>query len=146
MIDFNYFNENISDEMLAAYIDGNAAESEKSLIENSISDDSMLSEAVDIANDATSLDNSFDWDLHKGDYGFWELGLPPVLNENDVMVAADICDTYLGVGEENPLFSNSLDISGDDILFDNELSNIDDAASPNNTDDLFDTDDLDNTF
>ena len=80
--------------MLAAYIDGNATESEKSLIDNSISDDSMLSEAVDIANDATSLDNSFDWDLHKGDYGFWELGLPPVLNEDDVMVAADSINNF----------------------------------------------------
>lgn len=94
MIDFNNFNENISDEMLAAYIDGNATESEKSLIENSISDDSMLSEAVDIANDANSLDNSFDWELHKGDYGLWELGLPPVLNEDDVIVAADSIDSF----------------------------------------------------
>lgn len=36
MIDFN---ENISDETLASYIDGNAMESEKSLIQNSMSDD-----------------------------------------------------------------------------------------------------------
>lgn len=111
MIDFNDFNENITDEMLAAYIDGNATESEKSLIENSIPDDSMLSEAVDIANDATSLDNSFDWDLHKCDYGFWELGLPPVLNEDDVMVAADSINSFSFEDMVNHVVSEQL--SGD---------------------------------
>ncbi|MGN1154947.1 MAG: hypothetical protein ACI4TK_02095 [Agathobacter sp.] len=111
MIDFNNFNENISDEMLAAYIDGNATESEKSLIENSISDDSMLSEAIDIANDANSLDNSFDWDLYEGDYGFWELGLPPVLNEDDVMVAADSINSFSFEDMVNQVVSEQL--SGD---------------------------------
>lgn len=111
MIDFNNFNENISDEMLAAYIDGNATESEKLLIENALSGDSMLSEAIDIANDANSLDNSFDWDLHKGDYGFWELGLPPVLNEEDVMAAADSIDNSKYENMENSVLSEQL--SGD---------------------------------
>lgn len=72
MIDFNSFNENISDEMLAAYIDGNATESEKSLIENSISDDSMLSEAVDIANDTNSYGSAFGWDFPLNDSDFIE--------------------------------------------------------------------------
>lgn len=85
MIDFNDYNNNISDEMLAAYIDGNATENEKSLIENSMPDNSMLSEAVDIANDTTSFGSNFDLDLHDGDYGFWELGLPPVLSEEDII-------------------------------------------------------------
>lgn len=95
MIDFNGFNESISDEMLAAYIDGNATESEKSLIESTMSDNSMLSEAVDIANDTTSFGSNFDLDLHNGDYGFWELGLPPALNEEDVMAAANSIDNLI---------------------------------------------------
>ena len=72
MIDFNNFNEIISDEMLAAYIDGYATDSEKSLIENSISDDSMLSEAVDIANDANSYGSAFGWDFPLNDSDFIE--------------------------------------------------------------------------
>lgn len=92
MIDFNDFAYCISDEMLAAYIDGNATESEKSLIENSISDNFMLSETVDVANDAMLFGSDFDWDLHRGDYGFWELGLPPLITEADLFVVADSID------------------------------------------------------
>lgn len=110
MIDFNNFNENISDEMLAAYIDGNATESEKSLIENSISDDSMLSEAVDIANDANSLDNGFDWELHKGDYGLWELGLPPVVSEDDIIENVNNSEYMMGNKNYGYEPNNELDI------------------------------------
>lgn len=71
----------ISDELLAAYIDGNTTESENALIENALNGDSMLSEAYEIASDSVSFGSSFDWELHKGDFGFWELGLPPVMTE-----------------------------------------------------------------
>lgn len=57
MIDFLKFNDNITDEMLAAYIDGNATEEENSLIENSISSDEMLSEVVDVVNDINLFEN-----------------------------------------------------------------------------------------
>lgn len=144
MIDFN---ENISDEALASYIDGNAMESEKSLIQSSMSDDPILSEAVDIANDATSLGFDFDWNLHKGDYGFWELGLPPVLNEADHMVAVDICDTLLNIGGEDLLDINSLDFFGSDVPCNIELSNdIENLINPNNIDDLLDIDDSSDTL
>ena len=52
MIDWS---ENISDEMLAAYIDGNANMEECSLIQNQMDNDSMLSEVVDIVNDINQL-------------------------------------------------------------------------------------------
>lgn len=130
MIDFNGFSNNISDEMLAAYIDGNAIENEKSLIENSMSDNSMLSEAVDIANDTTSFGSNFDWDLHDGDYSFCELGLPPALNEEDVMVAADIYDTSIGM-------------EGEDILWTSNLNSLDNDVTSVETDDLFNIDDTD---
>lgn len=45
------WNDNITDEMLAAYIDGNATESEKSFIEMMMVESPLLSEAVDIVND-----------------------------------------------------------------------------------------------
>lgn len=52
MIDWN---DNISDEMLAAYLDGNANMEECSLIQNQMGSDSMLSEVIDIVNDINHL-------------------------------------------------------------------------------------------
>lgn len=80
----NLLNSGISDELLAAYIDGNTTESENQLIESALDGDSMLSEAYEIANDSVSFGSNFDWELHKGDFGFWELGLPPVITEDEV--------------------------------------------------------------
>ncbi len=74
----------ISDELLAAYIDGNTTESENALIENALNGDSMLSEACEIASDSVSFGSNFDWELNKGDFGFWELGLPPVVTETAI--------------------------------------------------------------
>ena len=67
--------DNISDEMLAAYLDGNASMEECSLIQNQMGSDSMLSEIIDIVNDINHLgltmgndnlimnpmDNNIDW-------------------------------------------------------------------------------------
>ena len=75
MIDWN---DNISDEMLAAYLDGNANMEECSLIQDQMGSDSMLSEVIDIVNDINHLGltmgndnliiNSMDgnWDLSNG--------------------------------------------------------------------------------
>lgn len=90
MKDFNDFlNSGISDELLAAYIDGNTTENENALIENALNDDSRLSEACEIVSDSVSFGSNFDWELHKGDFGFWELGLPPAITENDLQEDAD---------------------------------------------------------
>ena len=75
MIDWN---DNVSDEMLAAYLDGNANMEECSLIQDQMGSDSMLSEVIDIVNDINHLGltmgndnliiNSMDgnWDLSNG--------------------------------------------------------------------------------
>ena len=52
MIDWN---DNISDEMLAAYLGGNGSMEECSLIQSQLGDDSMLSEVIDIVNDINQL-------------------------------------------------------------------------------------------
>ena len=52
MIDWS---DNISDEMLAAYLDGNANMEECSLIQNQMGNDSLLSEVIDIVNDINQL-------------------------------------------------------------------------------------------
>ena len=51
MIDFLKFNDDISDEMLAAYIDGNATEEESSRIRFALSSDEELLEATEVVND-----------------------------------------------------------------------------------------------
>ncbi len=53
MIDWN---DNISDEMLAAYLDGNANTEECSLIQTQVGNDSMLSEVIDIVNDINHIE------------------------------------------------------------------------------------------
>lgn len=130
MKDFkDFLNSGISDELLAAYIDGNTTESENQLIESSLNGDSMLSEAYEIANDSVSFGSNFDWELHKGDFGFWELGLPPAISDSE-LIAADVaddeflifpssniensspmCDSFLDT--DNSIDSNDLDIDDD---------------------------------
>ncbi len=88
MKDFkDILNSGNSDELLAAYIDGNTTESENALIENTLNGDSMLSEAYEIASDGVSFGSDFDWEPHKGDFGFWELGLPPAVTKEDLLAA-----------------------------------------------------------
>lgn len=85
MKDFSEFlNSNISDELLAAYIDGNTTVEETLLIENSIGEDSIISEVNEIVGDSTSFGSGFDWELHKGDFGFWELGFPPAILREEI--------------------------------------------------------------
>lgn len=54
MIDFNDFNEDISDEMLAAYIDGNVTSIESALIESTPLYNDSLSEIIEITKDIDS--------------------------------------------------------------------------------------------
>lgn len=137
MKDFkDILNSGISDELLAAYIDGNTTDSENALIENALNDDSMLSEAYEIVNDSIPFGSSFDWELHKGDFGFWELGLPPVISENELITTdlienedalVDIPSTMMDENitsmsdsfyesDDSIDLSDELDFSDDDIL------------------------------
>ena len=84
MLDFDKLNildsaQEVSDELLAAYIDGNTTEEEKLFVEQHIP-----TEEIDTIMETTEDSQSFQeyisvWD---GDYGFWELGLPPVLTHD----------------------------------------------------------------
>ena len=77
----------ISEELLGAYIDGNTEKNDSELIEKAIKEDSMLSETFNAVRNNGSSNNGFDWELHKGDFGFWELGLPPIVTEEDIINA-----------------------------------------------------------
>lgn len=72
--------DTVSDELLAAYIDGNTTAEENDFIESSI----PLGDINDIK-ELTIDSLSFEEQLHfyDGDYGYWELGIPPVLDIND---------------------------------------------------------------
>lgn len=90
MKDFSEFlNSSISDELLAAYIDGKTTIEENELIGKTIKEDSVLSETYEIVNDCSAFGSSFDWDLHKGDFGFWELGLEPAVTEEESLELKD---------------------------------------------------------
>lgn len=133
MKDFNtLLNSGISDELLAAYIDGNTTENENQLIESSLNGDSMLSEAYEIAHDSVSFGSDFDWEIHKGDFGFWELGVPPVVTEADLMVAADT--NYGTIADEGTGLRPNLDTLN---LMNDGLTPLDTSST---LDDLLDTD------
>ena len=117
MIDWN---DNISDEMLAAYIDGNANMEECSLIQSQMGSDSMLSEVIDIVNDINHLGLTMD-------------------NENLIMNPMDT----------NMDWNSGMDITSAPLQsipeYNNSLSQFD--SFDNGFDrDSFDNNDLDNIF
>ncbi len=68
MKDFSKFlNSNISDELLAAYIDGKTTKEENELIEKCICNNSLLSETYEVVNDSASMVSDYYWELYKGD-------------------------------------------------------------------------------
>ena len=121
MIDWN---DNISDEMLAAYLDGNANMEECSLIQNQMGSDSMLSEVIDIVNDINHLGltmandnlimNSMDgnWDLNNG-MDIISSPLQSIPESNDSLSQFDSFD--------NGFDRDSFDNNDLDNIFDNTL-------------------------
>ena len=120
MIDWN---DNISDEMLAAYLDGNTNMEECSLIQDQMGSDSMLSEVIDIVNDINHLGltmgndnlimNSMDgnWDWNNG-MDIISSPLQSIPEYNDSLSQFDSFDN----GFDGDDYSNDLE-----NLFDNTL-------------------------
>lgn len=69
--------DNISDELLAAYIDGNTSAEENEMIHTTMPLED-LDDIQEIAQDSLSFEEQLH--LYDGDYGYWELGIPPVFN------------------------------------------------------------------
>lgn len=116
MIDWN---DNISDEMLAAYLDGNANMEECSMIQNQMGSDSMLSEVIDIVNDINHLGLTM---------GNENLIMNPMDNNIDRNSGMDIISSPLqSIPEYNDSLSqfDSFDNGFDRDSFDNnDLDNI----------------------
>lgn len=119
----------ISDELLAAYIDGNTSEEENNYIESFVPKEDL--------NDISELvadSQSFEDELHcyDGDYGFWELGIPPVLGiKGNISTTPSFDESATTINEDiiaqQDMHINDVDPSGinanlDDI---NEFNNID---------------------
>lgn len=117
MIDWN---DNISDEMLAAYLDGNANMEECSLIQSQMGSDSILSEVIDIVNDINHLGLTMDND---------NLIMNPMDNNIDWNSGMDIISSPL---QSIPEYNDSLS------QFDSFNNGFDG--------DSFDNNDLDNIF
>lgn len=126
MIDFLNIDDNISDEMLAAYIDGNTTESENALIENSLDADSMLSEAYEIASDSISFGEKSDWDIYDGDYGYLEMGLPPVIDALDMVTQNQ--NYGLDFGNGSDLLGSETYPASNDLYGKNEAMGFDDTV------------------
>lgn len=121
MIDWN---DNISDEILAAYIDGNANMEECSLIQDQMGSDSMLSEVIDIVNDINHLGltmgndnlimNSMDgnWDLSNG----LDMIYSPLQNIPEYNDGLSQFDSF-----DNGFDRDSFDNNDLDNIFDNTL-------------------------
>ena len=76
--------DNISDELLAAYLDGNTTKEENMLIEDAMGNDESIMEIADIGGDIISFEGKYD--IWKGDYGFGELGIDPVFTREELLV------------------------------------------------------------
>jgi len=70
----------VSEEMLGAYIEGNLDDSEQHLVESSIQQDGFLNDLAVATNETDKNMLSTGWSVYDGDYGFLELGIPPVLD------------------------------------------------------------------
>lgn len=134
MKDFkDILNSGISDELLAAYIDGNTTESENALIENALNGDSMLSEVCEIASDSVSFGEKTDWDIYNDDYGFLEMGLPPIVDALEMVSQNQ--DYGLSFDNDNELFGSDSYLSSNDLYGDNDKMGFDDTLMSSDLDD-----------
>lgn len=138
MIDFDildnvFFDNGISDELLAAYIDGNTTKSENALIENALNGDSMLSEVCEIASDSVSFGEKTDWDIYNDDYGFLEMGLPPIVDALEMVSQNQ--DYGLSFDNDNELFGSDSYLSSNDLYGDNDKMGFDDTLMSSDLDD-----------
>lgn len=126
MIEIN----DISDELLAAYIDGNTTQEESLLVSKAINHDSLLAEIVDIVNDVSSL-GDHPWDVCNGDFGFWEMGLPPIIKPeepNSIVTISDLPESPMGI-IDNTGMSALDDFDQTDLP---SLNDMDNSTSENN--------------
>ncbi len=77
----------ISEEVLGAYLEGNATPEEISLVELLLASDETLSDSVDLASNLIDeWESDLGRELYEGDYDFEDLDLPPILSPIDLLL------------------------------------------------------------
>lgn len=125
MIDFLNFEDTISDEMLAAYIDGNATPEENAIIQNALGSDESLAEVIDVVHDSIPFANG-DWEISNLELGTFDLGMSPIASfadlaamDSPLLGTDNELDDDFGLGiaasADNPT-------TEDDSLYDNSSS------------------------
>ena len=123
----------VSEEMLGAYAEGTLQGTELDAVSDKISSDSGLQEMLNSATETNiedMADASHPWDIHEGDYGYWELGLPPILSPSDI-TSEDNGGNIAGfsvdgdrISDENTLsIQNPEESVGDNTLNSNIMAN-----------------------
>lgn len=120
MMDWN--DNNITDEMLAAYIEGNATPMESTLISDTMMHDDMLAEAIDIVNDSLSMSNDllgnndlFGSGMNNGfEDWFPTNGMDSLSPMPDMFNALDGNDGLPQLSNDNDLMNNSFDLTNND--------------------------------
>ena len=122
----------ISEEVVGAYMEGRLEDSEIEGVTKMIASDNNLNEMIRDASEDTTveLDNtSHPWDIYDGDYGFWELGLSPVLSPSDFTSDAEqekerdfFEDGDRFEGEESLYLQNAENSLGNNLLNSNIMA------------------------
>lgn len=124
----------VLEEMLGAYVEGTLQGTELDAILDKISSDYSLREML---NDTTEtnvedfVEANHPWDIYEGDYGYWELGLPPILLPDDLQ-SNDIDKKYKDIlegdsfqNEKTLSLQNTENSFGDNLVKSNIMANKD---------------------
>ncbi len=123
----------VSEEILGAYVEGTLQGAELYATSEQISSDSSLNEMFNDATETNIEDlvgTSHPWDIYEGDYGYWELGLPPVLSPEDLQ-SADIDKKDKDISVDGDSFQDGETLSlqntensfGDNLVKSNIMAN-----------------------
>lgn len=122
----------VSEEMLGAYLERTLHGAELDKVSEQISSDLNLNEMINevAVNSVEDLaETSHPWDIYEGDYGYWELGLPPVIPLSDIIPQDDkeIVDDFYGScdrisDDDNLSLQNATSNLDDNLLDSNEMS------------------------
>lgn len=146
MIEFDRYNagEEISDELLAAYLDGNTSPAESSLVKSAIQWDDSLAETLDIASDSQLAEDgglAIDW--YREEIDAIRQGMDSNLLSTDNFFYGDETD-FFKLPDNN---ESSLDdwLSNDYASFnqyDDVLDSCDGDSSLESSDDVWNDDDI----
>ncbi|MBQ7697389.1 MAG: hypothetical protein IJT35_02265 [Paludibacteraceae bacterium] len=136
--------DNISDELLAAYIDGNTTAEENEMIKASMPIED-LNDIAELSQDSLSFEEQLHF--YDGDYGYWELGIPSVFQQNNLKENNNV-ENEIGASNstEEVLYTNkevAVEFGNFDAMLDNFITSDDSFANNDNfhVDEITDIDD-----